>query len=232
MIDLCYAYCFAIGAVWVDRGFENSAEDRQYLAGDCLAVFFGVLIGLFSLGGAGPSMTAVNVAKAAGKAAFDVIDRKPQIDQDDASAEMHILQGGIEFKNVDFFYPSRPDQAILRGFSHKFEEGKTTAIVGPSGSGKSTTVQLVERFYDPNAGQVLVDGKDLKSINLRFYRQQIGYVGQEPVLFNTTIKKNLLMGKPDATDEEIQEALVKTNAWGFVSKYPEGIYANVGAGGG
>ena len=91
MIDLCYAYCFAIGAVWVDRGFENSAEDRQYLAGDCLAVFFGVLIGLFSLGGAGPSMTAVNVAKAAGKAAFDVIDRKPTIDQDDANAEMHVL---------------------------------------------------------------------------------------------------------------------------------------------
>ena len=64
-------------------------------------------------------------------------------------------------------------------------------------------MQLVERFYDPNNGQVLIDGKDLKSINLRYYRQQIGYVGQEPVLFNTTIQKNLLMGKPDATDAEL-----------------------------
>ncbi len=170
MIDMTYAYCFAIGAVWVDRGFPNSVEDRPYLAGDIISVFFGVLIGLFSLGGAGPAVTAVNVAKAAGKAAFDIIDRTPQINQDDQSVERHVLKGSIEFKDVDFFYPSRPDQAILRSFSHKFELGKTTAIVGPSGSGKSTTVQLIERFYDPNNGQVLIDGKDLKSINLRYYR--------------------------------------------------------------
>lgn len=78
----------------------------------------------------------------------------------------------------------------------------------------------------------MIDGKDLKSIDLRNYRQQIGYVGQEPVLFNTSIKTNILMGKPDATDAEIEEALKKTNAWGFVNKYPEGINANVGAGGG
>lgn len=231
-VYLAYGYSFAVGAVWVDKEFPNSVEDRPYLAGDILAVFFGVLFGLFSLGGAGPSITAVNVAKAAGKSAFDVIDRPPMIKQDDKDAVMHTLKGQIEFKDVDFFYPSRPDQPILRKFSHAFEEGKTTAIVGPSGSGKSTTVQLVERFYDPNAGQVLVDGKDLKSINLRFYRQQIGYVGQEPVLFNTTIKQNLLMGKPDATDAEIEEALKKTNAWGFVNARDGGINSQVGAGGG
>ena len=79
---------------------------------------------------------------------------------------------------------------------------------------------------------MLVDGKDLKSINLRNYRQQIGYVGQEPVLFNMTIKENLLMGKPDATDDEIMEALKAANAWGFVSEGQEGINAQVGAGGG
>lgn len=151
-IYVAYGYSFAIGAVWVDKAFHNDATDRPYLAGDIIAVFFGVLIGLFSLGGAGPSITAVNVAKAAGKTAFDVIDRTPMIKQDDKSADMHVLKGQIEFKNVDFFYPSRPDQPILRNFTHAFEEGKTTAIVGPSGSGKSTTVQLVERFYDPNAG--------------------------------------------------------------------------------
>jgi len=76
----------------------------------------------------------------------------------------------------------------MSGLNLTFRKGETTAIVGPSGSGKSTVVQLVERFYDPEAGQVLVDGKDLKNLNLRHYRQQIGYVGQEPVLFNTTIK--------------------------------------------
>ncbi len=120
----------------------------------------------------------------------------------------------------------------MKNFDCTFELGKTTAIVGPSGSGKSTTIQLTERFYDPNEGRVLIDGKDLKSINLRNYRQQIGYVGQEPVLFNTTIKQNILMGKPDATDAEIEEALKKTNAWNFVNQNKDGINANVGAGGG
>jgi len=124
----------------------------------------------------------------------------------------------------------------MQGFSYKFALGKTTAIVGPSGSGKSTTVQLTERFYDPSnstsGGKILVDGVDLKTINLRDYRKQIGYVGQEPVLFNTSIKENILMGKPDATDAEIEEALRQTNSWGFVSENPEGIYRNVGAGGG
>lgn len=92
-------------------------------------------------------------------------------------------------------------------------------------------MQLVERFYDPESGDVTVDGKNLKSIKLRNYRQQIGYVGQEPVLFNTTFKKNILMGKPDATDADIEEALKKTNAWDFVQK-AGGINAMVGAGGG
>ena len=117
-------------------------------------------------------------------------------------------------------------------FSHKFEVGKQTAIVGPSGSGKSTTIQLVERFYDPQQGEILVDGNPLKGINLREYRQQIGYVGQEPVMFNMSIKENIKMGKPNATDEEIKEALVAVNAWDFVSKYPNTINENVGAGGG
>ena len=117
-------------------------------------------------------------------------------------------------------------------FTHKFEVGKQTAIVGPSGSGKSTTIQLVERFYDPQQGEILIDGNPLKGINLREYRQQIGYVGQEPVMFNMSIKENIKMGKPNATDEEIKEALVAVNAWDFVSKYPKNIDENVGAGGG
>ncbi len=231
-IYFCYFYCFLIGAVWIDEGYWNHAEDRTYRAGDCMAVFFGVLIGLFALGGASPAFTAINTAKVAGKSAFEVMDRVPEIRQDDASAANHKLQGEIKFENVTFFYPSRPDQAVMKNFDCTFELGKTTAIVGPSGSGKSTTIQLTERFYDPNEGRVLIDGQDLKSINLRNYRQQIGYVGQEPVLFNTTIKKNILMGKPDATDAEIEEALRKTNAWDFVNQNKDGINANVGAGGG
>jgi len=163
--------------------------------------------------------------------AFDVINRKPTIDQDKNISKASKLEGLIEFKGVDFFYPSRPDTKVLSNFSSTFELGKTTAIVGPSGSGKSTIVQLVERFYDPNQGQVLIDGVDIKNIHLRSLRQQIGYVSQEPILFNTTIKRNILFGKPDATDDEIIDALKKTNAWDFVSKYEKGIETMVGASG-
>jgi ABC-type multidrug transport system fused ATPase/permease subunit len=112
----------------------------------------------------------------AGKFAFEVIDRDPVINDNDQSAKVIELKGEIEFKDVVFYYPSRPDQKVLRGLSTKFELGKTTAIVGPSGAGKSSIALMIERFYDPNEGMVLVDGLPLKSINLQNYRRQIGYV--------------------------------------------------------
>lgn len=149
----------------------------------------------------------------------------------DPNGVQHTIQGEIEFKNVVFHYPSRPEQKVLQGLNIKFEKGKTTAIVGPSGAGKSSITQMIERFYDPSEGQVLIDGKDLKTLSLVHFRKQIGYVSQEPVLFNTTIRKNILMGKPDATEEEITEALRKSNSWEFVENQPEGVNTHVGAGG-
>jgi ABC-type multidrug transport system fused ATPase/permease subunit len=125
---------------------------------------------------------------------------------DDPQAEDHKLDGNIELKNVTFYYPTRPDKKILNNLSITFEKGKTTALVGPSGSGKSTVLQMVERFYDTQVGiggVVLIDGKDIKDIKLKSYRTQIGYVPQEPVLLNTTIKKNIKLGKPEASDEEV-----------------------------
>ena len=126
---------------------------------------------MFSLGGAGPAINSVNVAKTTGSLVYGIIDRKVPIQQDDKGAIMHQLKGEIEFRNVQFYYPSRPDTPVMQDFTHTFALGKTTAIVGPSGSGKSTTIQLVERFYDPQQGDVYIDGNNLKEINLRNYRQ-------------------------------------------------------------
>lgn len=109
---------------------------------------------------------------------------------------------------------------------------KTTAIVGPSGSGKSKFVQLLERFYNPFEGDILLDGNNLKKIDIKCFKMSIGSVGQEPVLFNTTIKDNIKYGKENATDEEVQEVLKQVNAWDFVNKLEGGINANVGQAGG
>lgn len=120
----------------------------------------------------------------------------------------------------------------MNGVNIKFEKGKITALVGPSGSGKSTIVQLIERFYDPESGRVLIDGEDLKNINLRDFRSKVGYVGQEPVLFNQTIRENLRYGKPEATDEDMMHALGMANAAKIINKLPDGLDTIVGAQGG
>lgn len=164
-------------------------------------------------------MKAISEAQVAGKMAFEVMDHKSKIIADDPSAKKlkkDDISGHIEFKNVTFKYPSRDDLTVLKNFSCVFEKGKTTALVGPSGSGKSTIIQLLERYYDPESGTVELDGQDYKGLHLKTLRQHIGYVGQEPVLFNTTIRENMLFAKPNATDEEIKEALVAANAWDFI----------------
>ena len=120
------------------------------------------------------------------------------------------------------------DQKVLSEFSLTIEPGETVAFVGPSGSGKSTVFQLLERFYDPNRGQVLIDGVDLTSINLSHFRKQVGYVGQEPVLLNTSIKNNIRFCKPNATDQEILDALKSARAQKFVLKNSEGVDMIVG----
>eukprot|EP00571_Detonula_confervacea_P016438 CAMPEP_0172302832 /NCGR_PEP_ID=MMETSP1058-20130122/4475_1 /TAXON_ID=83371 /ORGANISM="Detonula confervacea, Strain CCMP 353" /LENGTH=1448 /DNA_ID=CAMNT_0013013465 /DNA_START=173 /DNA_END=4519 /DNA_ORIENTATION=- len=137
-------------------------------------------------------------------------------------------EGEVIFKNVKFAYPTRPENIIFDGLNLKIESGKTTALVGPSGGGKSTTIGLIERFYDPLGGCVKLDGVDMKDLNVNFLRSQIGYVGQEPALFATTIANNIRYGKPDATMEEIEEAAKRANAHDFVKSFPEGYDTQVG----
>ena len=170
----------------------------------------------------------------AGRMAYDVIDSVPSVDATKPGIQIkkEDLKGEFVFKNVNFNYPLRPDLKILNHFSATIEAGKTTALVGPSGSGKSTIITLVERFYNPKNGEILVDGKPIEKLDLRHFRRSIGYVGQEPVLFNATIKQNMLFAKPDATDDDIIEALMMANAWSFVKGMAKGINTEVGASGG
>lgn len=152
---------------------------------------------------------------------FETIKRKPKIDAYDTSGNVfEEIRGEIELKDVYFKYPARPDVQIFSGFSLHIPEGTTAALVGQSGSGKSTVISLLERFYDPDAGEVLVDGVNMKKLNIRWIREKIGLVSQEPVLFAGTIMENISYGKKDATDEEMREAIESSNSARFINKLP------------
>ena len=194
--------------------------------------FQAIEIGFFFYANSIRHMAILSQGLEAAKPILNLIERKPK--NDITSKEGAILEGNIEtvqLKNISFHYPKSKDY-VLKNVSFEVEKGKTVAIVGPSGSGKSTIAKLLERFYDPSMGELLVNEKPITELNLREYRRKIGYVGQEPCLFNESIKDNLLNSNPDATDQDIEEALRKANAWGFVSGLDKGIKTDVGSLGG
>ncbi|XP_052204219.1 ABC transporter B family member 6-like [Diospyros lotus] len=160
---------------------------------------------------------------------FEIIDRVPKIDPDDNSAlKPPNVYGSIELKNVDFSFPTRPEVLVLSNFNLKVNGGQTVAVVGVSGSGKSTIISLIERFYDPVAGQVLLDGRELKLFNLRWLRSHMGLVQQEPVIFSTTIRENIIYARHNASEAEMKEAARIANAHHFISSLPHGYDTHVG----
>lgn len=175
------------------------------------------------------NLSAVSSATAAAQRIFALIDRVPAIDID-APGKEHTLHGDIEFRDIDFKYPTRPDIPILRSFSAHIKPGSTVALVGASGSGKSTIVQLLQRFYDPDNGEIIVDGIPLKDLSVQSLRRQIGVVSQEPVLFNTTIRKNLLLGadNDNVSNEDLVRACKAANCHDFISALPDGYDSHVG----
>ncbi|XP_050378891.1 ABC transporter B family member 2-like [Argentina anserina] len=158
---------------------------------------------------------------------FEVTDRRTEV-LADIGEDVTKLEGTIELRGVQFSYPSRPDVVLFRDFNLKVHSGKTMALVGQSGSGKSSVISLILRFYDPTAGKVLIDGKDIKKVNLKSLRRHIGLVQQEPALFATSIYENILYGKEGASEAEVIEAAKHANAHSFISSLPEGYSTKVG----
>ncbi|KAM9346838.1 bile salt export pump [Symphorus nematophorus] len=223
-------FCFAL-AFWY--GSKLVIDTKELSPGSLIQVFFGVLMAAMNLGQASPCLEAFASGRAAAKTIFDTIDREPEIDC--LSEEGHKLdkvRGDIEFHNVTFFYPSRPDVKILNDLSMQIKAGETTAFVGPSGSGKSTTIQLIQRFYDPKEGMVTLDGHDIRTLNIQWLRSLIGIVEQEPVLFATTIAENIRFGRPGVTMEDIFQATKEANAYNFIMDLPQKFDTLVGEGGG
>ncbi|WZZ47993.1 hypothetical protein YC2023_048100 [Brassica napus] len=219
-------FCSYALAVWYGG---KLILDKGYTGGQVLNIIISVLTGSMSLGQASPCLTAFAAGQAAAYKMFETIERRPDIDSYSTNGKvLDDIKGDIELKDVYFTYPARPDEQIFRGFSLFISSGTTVALVGQSGSGKSTVVSLIERFYDPQAGEVLIDGVNLKEFQLKWIRSKIGLVSQEPVLFTSSIKDNIAYGKEDATLEEIKAAAELANASKFVDKLPQGLDTMVG----
>ncbi|KAJ7549945.1 hypothetical protein O6H91_07G075600 [Diphasiastrum complanatum] len=203
--------------------------NEGFSGGAVMSVIFAVLTGGMSLGQASPCLNAFAAGQAAAYKMFEVINRIPEIDvlrMDGLVLEN--IRGDLQFQNVNFAYPARPNVQIFCDFSLLMPSGFTTALVGESGSGKSTVISLIERFYDPQSGQILIDGIDIKKLQLKWFRQQIGLVSQEPVLFGASIRENIAYGKDQATIEEIQAVAEMANAASFINKLPQGYDTPVG----
>ncbi|KAJ4710965.1 ABC transporter B family protein [Melia azedarach] len=176
-----------------------------------------------------PNLAFISQATTAATRIFEMIDRIPDIDSEDENGKiLAYVRGEIEFKEVDFSYPTRPDTPILQGFSLKVKAGKTVGLVGGSGSGKSTVISLLERFYDPVNGDIFLDGHKIKRLQLKWLRSQMGLVNQEPILFATSIKENILFGKEGASMELVVKAAKAANVHDFIDKLTDGYETKVG----
>ena len=167
----------------------------------------------------------VKKASAAAERIFHIIDNETMVVEDKNAQNIESFSSGIEINNITFSYE---DEIVVDGLNLKIPKGKSFALVGQSGSGKSTLANLICRFYDVNSGSINVDGINIKNLKKDALRNLIGLVTQDSILFNDSIKNNLLIAKPEATNEEIIECLKIANAWEFVSKMPEQIDSNIG----
>jgi len=160
---------------------------------------------------------------------FQVLDTEPEITDAPDAIDLPTVRGEVTFENVRFKYPNGDD--VLKGVSFKVRPGERVAIVGPSGVGKTTIAMLLMRFYEPIEGRILIDGYDIRKIRLASLRRHIGLVLQDSFVIDGTIRENIAMGNPDATDEEIVEAAKLANAHEFIERLPNGYDTWVGEGG-
>uniref|UniRef100_A0A2K6GQZ3 P-type phospholipid transporter n=1 Tax=Propithecus coquereli TaxID=379532 RepID=A0A2K6GQZ3_PROCO len=202
---------------------------KEYTIGNAMTVFFSILIGAFSVGQAAPCIDAFANARGAAYVIFDIIDNNPKIDGfSERGHKPDSIKGNLEFNDVHFSYPSRANVKILKGLNLKVQSGQTVALVGRSGCGKSTMVQLIQRLYDPDEGTVNIDGQDIRTFNVRYLREIIGVVSQEPVLFSTTIAENIRYGRGNVTMDEIKKAVKAANAYEFIMNLPQKFDTLVG----
>ena len=198
----------------------------EITAGELVAflLYMGMVAG--PIGGLAGQWTQIQQAFGAADRIFALLDTDPEVKDLPGATALGPVRGEIAFEDVSFRYGE--GAAVFDGLSTRFAEAQTTALVGPSGAGKTTMVNLVGRFYDPTAGRIAVDGRDIRDVTIRSLREQIAFVPQEPILFGDTIRENIRYGRLDATAAEIEAAAQAANATEFIARTPNGLETIVG----
>lgn len=197
-----------------------------------------VMTGSFNVGAIGPNLESFIDAAGRNAKLLEIIDRDAPIDYTDTRGlKPAHAEGHLRLEEIKLIYPSRPDVTVIKNLSLDFPAGKTTAVIGPSGSGKSSIIGLIERFYSPVQGRIYLDGHDISTLNLKWLRRQIALVGQEPVLFATSVFENIRNGLigtelEHLSDEEqkllVESAAKQANAHDFITLLPDGYQTDVG----
>ncbi len=240
-ILICFlnaSFCLAIlyGRTLVGKDY-NTNKGRNFTGADVMTAAMCTLMAIMGVGLVAPNLKTIQESCTACSDYFTLYERKPEMDfsQSIEKPPRDSVKGLIEFKNVVFKYPSDPNQRIiLHGINLTFEPGKKVALVGESGCGKSTTVNLIERLYETSGGEILIDGMEIKKYDVQYLRGLIGYVQQEPVLFNKSIRDNLIFGREEYLktlgdiDQMIQEACDESYATEFIQHLPDQLNYVVG----
>ena len=235
-MNLAFVIAIMYGRTLIGRDY-NENKGKDYTAGDVMCSAMCTLMGIMGIGLTAPNIKVIQESCTATSDYFSLYEREPQMDYSESTEKPPRDQiiGKIEMKNIKFIYPSDPNRrVILDGLNLNFEPGKKVALVGESGCGKSTTVNLIERLYEATDGEILIDGLDIKKYDIKYLRSLIGYVQQEPVLFNKSIRENLIFGREEQLrelgniDDLIENACNESYATEFISKLPDQLDYVVG----
>ncbi|HGF4933970.1 TPA: ABC transporter ATP-binding protein/permease [Vibrio parahaemolyticus] len=224
-------------AVEVEKAYEvgrQRVKQRAILISGVIVIVFSAIAGMLWVGGSDVihgKMSAGDLQRAAG--ATERLIEILQVESDIKAPSNHLpvrsdISAEVSFKSVNFNYPSRPNQPAVKGLNLTAEQGKVLALVGPSGAGKTTLFELLQRFYDPQQGQVLFGGEDIRQFDPNELRRQMALVPQQPALFSHDVFHNIRYGNPEATDEQVIEAAKKAHAHEFIEKLPEGYHSFLG----
>jgi ABC transporter fused permease/ATP-binding protein len=218
------SYCAAVLVFWYGGRMVSRGEMTP---GALISFLIYTLIVAFALGGLAELWTDFMRAAGAAERVFELVDRIPAIAPQGGITPSR-AEGMVRLEGVEFAYPTRPQVQVLHGLDLALAPGEVVALVGPSGAGKSTIAALLARFYDPQVGRVSFDAQDVRVLDPRWLRRQIGAVAQEPVLFSTSIAENIRYGRPDASAAEVEAAARAANAHDFIVKLPQGYETPVG----